>query len=85
MTFQIFYDKQPRKFLGKMDKHTAKRIIDKIQEVLPNDPVPHDAKSIVGKHGVFRIRVGGYRVLYRINYTENKIIIVEIDKRERIF
>ncbi|MEK6887588.1 MAG: hypothetical protein AABX14_01440 [Candidatus Aenigmatarchaeota archaeon] len=54
MTFEIFYDKQPRKFLRKTDKHIAKRIMDKIDEAFANEPVPHDAKAIVGKHGVFR-------------------------------
>lgn len=85
MTFEIFYDKQPSKFLRKMDKHIAKRIMDKIDEAFANEPVPHDAKTIVGKHGVFRIRIGDYRAAYRINYEMNRIIIFELDKRDRIY
>ena len=49
MTFSIEYNKQPQKFLRKADKHIAKRIMDKIDEVLPNNPVPKDAVSIVGE------------------------------------
>ena len=70
MIFEIVYDKQPVKFLNKVNKKVNNRILDKIEETLSNDPVPHDAKSIVGEHGVFRIRIGDYRALYRINYSE---------------
>jgi len=85
MTFEVIYDKQPRNFLKKAEKHISKRIMDKIDEVLPNNPVPHDAKPIVSQHGVFRIRVGDYRILYRIDYQEKKIIIFKIDKRSRVY
>ncbi len=57
MTYAIEYDKQPQKFLEKIPKHIAGRIIDKVEESLHSNPVPHDAKSIVGEHGVFRLRL----------------------------
>ncbi|MBL7169993.1 MAG: type II toxin-antitoxin system RelE/ParE family toxin [Candidatus Aenigmarchaeota archaeon] len=85
MKFSVFYDKQPKRFLKKLDKKLTKRILNKINRVLSNDPVPHDAKPIVGKHGVFRIRIGGYRALYRINYKEKKVIVFKLDKRSRIY
>ncbi len=47
--------------------------MDKIEYALTSNPVPSGAKTIVGEHGVFRIRVGDYRVLYRINYQANTI------------
>jgi len=85
MIFEIVYDKQPVKFLNKVNKKVSNRILDKIEETLSNDPVPHDAKSIVGEHGVFRIRIGDYRALYRINYSESKIIVFKIDKRSKVY
>ncbi len=85
MKFSIEYDRQPKIFLKKLDKHLAKRILDKVDECLKNEPVPHSAKPIVGKHGVFRLRIGDYRALYRINYKENRIIIFKLDKRSRIY
>lgn len=81
----IHYDKQPEKFLTKQDEHIAKRLFDKIENTLAQNPVPSDAKTIIGEHGVFRIRIGDYRVLYRINYPESKIVIVKIDKRDSVY
>ncbi len=85
MNFLIDYAKHPTNFLKKSDKHISKRIIDKIESTLSSNPVPHDAKSIVGEHNVFRIRVGDYRILYRINYQDNKIIVFKIDKRAKVY
>jgi mRNA interferase RelE/StbE len=85
MSFEINYDNQPVKFLKKLNKNIAKRILDKIDDLLINNPVPHNSQAIVGEHGVFRIRIGYYRVLYRIKYESKKIIIVKIDKRERVY
>jgi len=85
MTFEIFYDKQPTLFLKKSDKHIAERIIEKIEELLKDGPVPHQAKAIVGEHGVFRVRIGDYRALYRIDHRGKKIIIFELDKRPKVY
>ena len=48
MSFQIYYDKQPEKFLDKADKHIGLRLINKIEATLSENPVPSDAKTIVG-------------------------------------
>ena len=85
MNYEISYDKQPEKFLEKLDKHISARIKNKIEAVLTQNPVPHNAVTIVGEHGVFRIRIGDYRTLYRINYQANRIIIIKIDTRPRIY
>jgi len=85
MTFFVEYDKQPQKLLEKADKHIAKRIMDKIETALAENPVPHDAKTIVGEHGVFRIRIGDYRALYRINYQDKKILVFKIETRPHAY
>ena len=85
MNFDICHDTQPEKFLSKVDKHIAARLINKIETTLAENPVPHNAKTIVGEHGVFRIRIGDYRTLYRIDYTKNEIIIFKLDKRPVVY
>ena len=75
MNFSIHYDKQPKKFLKKFDKNIVKRFFIKIRETLSNNSVPSDAKTIVNAHGIFRIRIGGFRVLYRVDNQNNKIVV----------
>ena len=85
MNFKIYYDKQPKKFLKKQDKQTIKRIMDKIDALLIANPVPHTAKRVKDKDKLFRIRIGKHRALYRINHETKKLIIVKIDKRQRVY
>ena len=85
MIFSIEYDKQPVSFIKKSDKHIAKRITDKIEELLSNNPVPHTSLTIAGEHGVYRIRIGEYRAVYRINYESKKIIVFNLDKRSKVY
>lgn len=81
---EISYSNQSKKFLKNAEKTVAKRIVKKI-EGLASEPVIHDTKTIQGSKGLFRVRVGDYRILYEIDYENNLIGIVKIDKRERIY
>ena len=47
MIFEIVYDKQPVKFLNKVNKKVSNRILDKIEETLSHNPVPYDKHSKV--------------------------------------
>ncbi len=83
--FRILYSNQAAKFLRNIDKVLAKRMAKKIEE-LAIQPITHDTKVIEGyKEKLFRVRVGDYRILYEVNYKENLIGIVKIDKRSRVY
>lgn len=82
--FALSFSSHAKKFLKKCDKGLCSRLLEKIEK-LQNEPVPHDAKSIEGSRGMFRIRVGDYRVLYEVYFSENLIVIANIDKRARVY
>lgn len=84
MTYSLVLEKEVVSFLSKLDKHISKRIVEKI-ETLTLNPFPSDCKRIVNTRDlVFRIRVGNFRVLYRV---ENNVLIVVflVDKRSRVY
>ena len=83
--FKIFLDIPAQKSLKKLDNSVSQRIIEIIEKLAEN-PIPHDSKRIIGiKEKVFRIRVGKFRVLYRVNYENFCIVIIDIDTRERVY
>jgi|TARA_Y100000310_G_C20398333_1_gene676185 mRNA-degrading endonuclease RelE of RelBE toxin-antitoxin system len=83
--FEIKLDKQPKHLLSKCDDKLFGRINKKL-EILKLNPVPHDSKRVLGyEFPTFRIRIGKHRALYRINYEEKRIIIVKIDKRDKVY
>jgi mRNA interferase RelE/StbE len=76
----ISYSNRPKKFLKKADKILVKRLIEKIE-----NPITHDTKTVEGSKGLFRVRVGDYRILYEVDYRNNLIGIIKIDKRPRVY
>jgi len=83
--FEIKLDKQSENFLKKCENEIFDRISKKLRELKEN-PVPHDAKRVLGYElPTFRIRIGKYRALYRINYEDKRIIVVKIGKREKVY
>ena len=83
--FEVEYSNQAWRFLRKTEKKLTERLLRKI-ESLREQPITHDTKVIRGyKEKLFRARVGDYRILYEIDYKANKIGIIKIDKRERVY
>lgn len=83
--FEIKLDKQAEHFMTKCEEELFERISNKL-EALKQNPVPHDAKRALGYElPTFRVRIGKYRALYRINHEEKRIIVVKIDKRDKVY
>jgi mRNA-degrading endonuclease RelE of RelBE toxin-antitoxin system len=83
--FEIKLDKQPEQFLSKCEDKLFDRISKKL-DILKTNPVPHDSKRVLGYElPTFRIRIGKHRTLYRVNYEEKKIVVVKIDKRDKVY
>jgi len=83
--FEVKLDKQADKFLRKCEKIIFDRIVRKFEELKVN-PIPHDSKRVQGyREPTFRIRIGDYRALYRLNHDERRIVVVKIDKRSKVY
>jgi mRNA interferase RelE/StbE len=82
--FNISYSNRSKKFLNKADKVLVKRLIEKIEKLREN-PIIHDTKTVEGSKSLFRVRVGDYRILYEVDYKNNLIGIIKIDKRPRVY
>jgi mRNA interferase RelE/StbE len=82
--FTIRYSNRSKRFLKKADEVLTIRILDKIEK-LREDPIIHDTKTVEGSPGLFRVRVGDYRILYEVDYKNKLIGIIKIDKRPRIY
>ena len=69
---RLVLHKTPDKYLKRLpepDKGRIKNILNGLKE----EPQQGDINPIIGQPGHFRVRVGNYRILYKI---ENNIIIV---------
>jgi len=81
MSFAIEWDQKAFKFLDKLQKDVAERILDKLEEVR-EDPFRY-LEHYEGDG--YKFRIGDYRALIDAD-IENRILIVRIlDKRGRIY
>jgi mRNA interferase RelE/StbE len=70
--------------LRKLDQLSARRIKAATEELRKN-PRPAGAIMLAGLHGVMRIRVGDYRILYTINDDQLVVLVVEAGHRREIY
>ena len=85
MKFEIKLSNRAYRFLKNINKVVYDRIIKKIER-LSEDPFPSDAKRVIGKdEKAFRVRVGDYRILYVVYLDKETILIINIDKRSKVY
>ncbi len=83
----VQYSKNSLKFLGKLDRRSIDRIRDAV-EGLTHTPPEGDIKPMQGyTDGRKRLRVGSWRVIYRVD-TDNRVevlLIIDIGNRGHIY
>lgn len=82
--FAIIFSSQARQSLRKLPLNIQKKMREKIS-LLSFNPRPSGIKAIKGKKGLFRLRVGDYRVIYKIENQLLIITIIEVGHRKEIY
>ena len=87
MSWTIEYADSATAQLGKLDKQTARRIVDYMDErvALQDDPRSL-GKALTGPLGkLWRYRVGNYRVICDIQYGVLRILVVRVGSRDKVY
>ena len=73
------------KELGKLDKLVARRVVERVNWLAENlKNVQH--KTLTGEfEGLFKLRIGDYRVIYELIHDEQVIIVHVIGHRREIY
>ena len=78
--YSISFAKSARKQLQALDRALALRIIGRV-ESLAVVPRPAGCTKIVGGAGLWRIRVGDYRVIYEIDDDRRRVDVSAVRHR----
>lgn len=86
MPFRVrFRGRRVERRLQELDADYARRIAAAIDD-LGRNPRPVGSARLRGSRGLHRIRVGNYRVIYSIDYTDRVVTIEEIlPRNERTY
>jgi len=68
---------------GRLPSHVKPRVREALREILMN---PHIGVPLVGPlKGLWRMRIGKYRVIYEINGEKETVVFHDVDLRKRIY
>lgn len=68
----------------KLPKHVQAQVASRI-DGLATDPRPAGAKKLAESEGIYRLRSGNYRILYRIEDDVLLILVLAIGDRREIY
>ncbi len=78
---RVLLHPKAKKFLDKLDAQTKERIKNKIKEL---EKSPKKGSRL--KYTNFRrLRIGDYRVIYEVDKTENRVVVLFIGHRKNIY
>jgi len=61
-----------------------RRLLDAIK-AMGSDPFSGDVKPIKALRGVFRRRVGDYRVAFTVNFEVSEVVILKVARRGKFY
>lgn len=81
--YRLIFEKSALNFFRKLDKNLQERIGKKIESLKNN---PSLGESLIGNlSGLYRLRIGDYRVIYKIKNEELIILVLKIRRRKNIY
>lgn len=86
MAWTIEVSEKAFRALRKMDKQTARRIRNELSEIAKLEDPRSRGKALTGNlAGVWRYRVGDYRILCDINDGRLVILVVDVAHRSEVY
>ena len=81
MTYRIELSKDAEKFLLKQPSRQQARIVEALMKL----PAVGDIKKMSGHDDLYRLRVGDYRVIYRVEHQVLLVMVLQIGNRGDIY
>ena len=86
MRYSVFYEERAAKELAKIDRAYQLLIKKKIEQLAEDfESMSGNLKTLKGKYDYFRLRVGGYRVIFHKDAKKIMITIVRVGHRREVF
>lgn len=70
--------------LNKIDRRVLPQIAEKIDS-LASEPRPHGCEKLSGYHSLYRVRVGDYRIVYRVEDQLVLVVVLRVGNRAEIY
>ncbi len=81
LMYQIILKKPAKKFIDSLPMNEKRRVVAAI-ELLPDSG---DTKRMKGHPGLFRLRVGSYRILYTVDSGQLIVCVIDAGNRGQVY
>lgn len=79
--YEIVVKKRAKKFIDRLPMSEKRRLVSAIQQL----PSGNDIKQLKGYDGLFRLRVGSYRVIYTVDNGKLVVCVIDAGNRGEIY
>ena len=79
--YRIVLKKKAKKFIDHLPVNEKRRVVAAIERL----PEGEDIKRMKGHEGLFRLRVGDYRIIYTVDDGQLVVCIVDAGNRGQIY
>jgi mRNA interferase RelE/StbE len=83
--YRIVFAKRADKALRKMPRNTAKLIREKLDEIAADPHAKHNNVTRLQNRPAFRLRMGGWRVIYELHDDELVVLVLRIGPRGGVY
>lgn len=79
--YRIVLKKKAKKFIDHLPVNEKRRVVAAIERL----PEGEDIKRMKGHEGLFRLRVGNYRILYTVEHGQLVVCVIDAGSRGQIY
>jgi mRNA interferase RelE/StbE len=83
--YAVSLEKSAARFLLRLRDAKLKARLDEAIESLGDDPRPPGCRKLAGASDRYRVRVGDYRIVYRIDDGKVTLLVLVIGHRREIY
>ena len=85
MSYAVQLEKSAARFLLRLRDAKLKARLDEAIESLRDDPRPPGCRKLAGTTDRYRVRVGDYRIVYRIDEGKVTVLVLLIGHRREVY
>lgn len=82
--FKVSITSSAERDLKRLDRPTKNRIVSAVL-ALASNPRPHGCLKVRSEEGTWRIRIGDWRVGYRIDDSGSEVLVIKVAHRREFY
>ena len=84
--YEVRYQKKAAQILIRISRNIAIRIRDKVELVARRPYESHvNVKPLKGRKNCFRLRIGGWRIVYLLDDQSKTLLVAKIEQRGQVY